>query len=165
MGRATVLSCDVCHVWDSKAMPVRTTGVAGVKFDLCAHHRVSCLVLCGVTTERALRYISDVDANPPKRGRLQSLDSALTDHDLAPAGCDPADGAQVQAGPDEPATAGESGELRLIAELPDGVIAEWVADDPIPAAEEMADEIASTAPGEEVMEDTGTSVKRSRTRR
>lgn len=73
MAKATVLRCDVGGEWDSEDNPVRTVGICGPKFDICAVHRVEKLVLLGVDPLLAATYVEQFDARANVRGTTPTL--------------------------------------------------------------------------------------------
>lgn len=73
MSKATVLRCDVGQEWDSDENPVRTVGVCGPKFDLCAIHRVQYLVGLGVAPLLAATYVEEFDKRQNIRGTSPTL--------------------------------------------------------------------------------------------
>lgn len=73
MSKATVLRCDVGEEWDTDENPVRTVGVCGPKFDLCAQHRVAYLVNLGVPPMLAATYVEEFDKRQNIRGTTPTL--------------------------------------------------------------------------------------------
>lgn len=73
MGKATVLNCDKCNVWDSEETPVSRVPVVGAKFELCQPCRVKILCDLGVAPLAAARFIESLDAPRDGAGRPVSL--------------------------------------------------------------------------------------------
>jgi hypothetical protein len=73
MGKATVLNCDKCNVWDSEETPVVRVPVVGAKFELCQPCRVKILCDLGVAPLAAARFIESLDEPRDGAGRPVSL--------------------------------------------------------------------------------------------
>jgi hypothetical protein len=82
MAKAIVLQCDKCGVWDSAENPVRTVGVAGPKFDLCATHRIRLIVAQGVHEQKAQAYVDAFDGRETVRGSTLSLNGKAVKEQL-----------------------------------------------------------------------------------
>lgn len=122
MGKATVLNCDMCGVWDSAEMPVRTVGICGPKFDLCQKDRVGLLTSLGVSPEKATAYVAMYDARQAVRGTKPTL-AAVKD----------AVGPESEEDDDD---SDEIPELQAVQDGPEGngeSPAEIVTDEPSPA--------------------------------
>lgn len=77
MAKATVLQCDLCMVWDSEEVAVRTVNVAGPRFDLCAPCRIEKIMDMGVSAVKAHAYVEMYDQRATVRGATLSLNAQV----------------------------------------------------------------------------------------
>jgi hypothetical protein len=152
MGKAVVLNCDICKVWDSEENPVRSVTVAGPRFDLCANDRVKLIVAQGVDPRKARAYVTAFDNRESTRGSGLSLNGKAVREELR-AGTDETapDGTTTEdstaSAPGEPAegSADVSGSDPRDDDNPD----EEADEDQDQAAAEWADQVLAEVTGED----------------